>query len=163
MVDKHLILFLDIDGVLCLSNDQIDPFLVPNLAMIIKATNCKVVISSDWKLYPTHRQRVVNTVQSCGGEVIGNTTHDPMPRIEQIKLWVKDNQDIVDKFVAVDDTDLDSQGNPPNWLIQTDWDKGLTHDKAVDTIRFLLDDPDWISPSQKFQKDLDDAKLKGWI
>eukprot|EP01084_Bolivina_argentea_P081968 148432_1 len=46
------LLFLDVDGVLNqFCNEEIEPVLIKRLEKIIKKTNCKIVLSSSWRLY----------------------------------------------------------------------------------------------------------------
>jgi hypothetical protein len=169
-----IIVFLDADGVLNNGGGPLLLDLINNLKTIIQATNCKIVVSSDWKLDPNTYEnpkdwknnppyglkQVIDIVNSIGSEVIDITPDFPKIRITQIQKWLKLNKTNLNvtnfiAFIAIDDTDLGTNGNPPDWLIKTNEMLGLTDKEVVLAV--------WISPNQKFQNELDHAQQKGLI
>jgi hypothetical protein len=116
-------------------------------------------------ILPYGLKQVIDIVNSIGSEVIDITPDFPKIRISQIQKWLKLNKTNlnVTNFIAIDDTDLGTNGNLPDWLIKTNEMLGLTDREVVLAVRKLLNDPTWNSPNQKFQNELDHAKQKGLI
>ena len=137
--DKSLpsikLLFLDVDGVLCSSVNGMQNEYYRNLKTIIEKTDCKIVVSSTWRLNPRHRSQLVNAISKrCGYTmeqlnelIIGDTPdleygEDPMQsrgmeikfsRAHEIDSFLR-SKAIVSKYnviswVALDDAELDAK------------------------------------------------------
>ncbi len=135
------VLFLDFDGVLncrrCLtSHGQIHTGHVRELNRIVKATGCKVCVSSTWRLIHTlpsllyklrekgYSGGLLGTTPDCGGTCRG----------DEISSWMASNGP-VGRFVILDD-DSDMANLKPR-LVKTSFDTGLTTEKADEVIRMF--------------------------
>eukprot|EP00456_Euglypha_rotunda_P055008 TRINITY_DN4460_c0_g2_i2.p1 TRINITY_DN4460_c0_g2~~TRINITY_DN4460_c0_g2_i2.p1 ORF type:complete len:159 (-),score=5.10 TRINITY_DN4460_c0_g2_i2:544-975(-) len=120
------ILFLDVDGVL---NDGFrgHAFLLEerlsHLKRIFTATNCKIVLSSNWRLFPEYRDVLLPKLRDYGvieKDVFGMTPdldldHLPM-RPREILQWIRDHTSVcpwkpqhathVTQFVVLDDRSI---------------------------------------------------------
>lgn len=124
------VLFLDHDGVICLQPEQggrfdreregldsvFDDFnagAVKVLNEIIEATNCEIVVSSDWRHHCTLEQlQELYRVRGIIKQPIGVTEYIPCSaahleavRIDEIEKWIAANPGIT-SWCAVDDMDL---------------------------------------------------------
>lgn len=141
------IIFLDIDGVLVTPESGMkrtaDMNCVYHLNNLVGNTGAKVVVSSSWRGRPDLQNKFIEW--GCAFEVIGET-----PRIEhktvggvlqtvergyEIQKWLDDNKKPLDRFVILDD-DADMV-HLKEYLIQTDYNVGLTEDKAFRAQLFL--------------------------
>lgn len=143
------VIFLDLDGVLntddflhqCIhTDDGIDPKLITILNRIIKDTNTKIVISSDWRHGKTMAQlQAILDKFGFVGDIVGMTDDNDKSRWSQIVDWM-DNIE-VDDFVILDDMDVMSHVvNMPTFkrladkhFFRTNKDIGLT-DEIADRI-----------------------------
>lgn len=138
------ILFLDIDGVLNsmptvmeYGLDFIDDILVALVARIVNETDCKIVLSSTWRIEERNFELVKKALANRGLEVHDKTpvlerAGDWVRRHEEIQAWLDQNQ--VDKFAIVDDfEDAEIQGN----FFKTHEDRGLTVQIAEQIIQHL--------------------------
>lgn len=141
------VLFLDIDGVLNSGNYikrldgqfddpqyQIDPEAVVRLNAITNLTDCKIVVSSTWRLAFLNRMAgPLRSLQGClqmygiTGDIIGMTPNKPNctrnQRGKEIQSWLDDHIGQVDKFVIIDD-DSDMGRLLPH-LIKTIFNDGI--------------------------------------
>ncbi len=148
------IIFCDVDGCLnCLSsnggkiNRFIDLDMAKRLAKLVKETDSKIVISSSWRLSPTHTDVLHSMFTKVGirDRIIGYTPDlMDMPRWREIDAWLQDNHDLIkiDKVVVIDDsTHAWEEGcgkvKIPVFFCQTFISKGLT-DEECDSIREFL-------------------------
>jgi hypothetical protein len=155
------ILFLDIDGVLntpkmCgrFGTDFIDNILVALVARIVKETECKIVLSSTWRI--DERDRFLATRELAEH---GLTIHDCTPvitrkppddssnlldklwqawnwpkRHEEIQLWLDQNP--VSRFAILDDL---QEACIEGSFFKTDEDRGITVAIAEQIIQHLND------------------------
>lgn len=145
------VLFLDIDGVLNTHKsigrfgfDFIDNILVALVARIVRETDCKIVLSSSWRV--DEKDRVIATRELAEQ---GLTIHDCTPvitrggweaggwvrRHEEIQAWL--NQNPVDRFAILDDEkDACIEGS----FFRTDENTGLTVQITEQVIQHLLCD-----------------------
>lgn len=154
-------IFCDVDGVL--NSEQfgfhgMDPMCVGFLLRIIEQTNCKIVVSSTWRLGGIGKgSEFQEALLVAGGRdaiphIVGATpdltkaaTCDPeddekvafwwgSSRADEIKAWLKENAPDAN-FVAVDDDSLPlSLDN----FVRTDSARGLTAADADEVIHKLL-------------------------
>ena len=106
------VLFLDIDGVVCLHKDKdwdneeeiFDAACCRKLQEIVSATGCKLVLSSSWRLFPESIEYVFDQFEPYGitpKDFIGIT---PLlgERGAEILQYLESSRDI-DSFIALDD------------------------------------------------------------
>lgn len=136
------VLFLDIDGVLnsrayvyrMRAKDKkyrlwldVDPIAVELLRRIIKETDCKVVLSSTWRLYKDSRDMVRDKVVryiDCTADLQRGSKRGIVPRGEEVDLWLKQHPEVTHYAILDDDSDF----LPNQWLFKTTFDTGLTED-----------------------------------
>ena len=156
------IVFLDIDGVLnseqwyaraasrkgepntqpptqgSLLERSIDPACVQRLNRLLQRTCAVVVVSSFWR--KKHQvSEIVSIIEARGfcGEVIGATASDnsALSRGEEITGWLKKNVPRGVAFVVLDD-EIET-GLPPELVVVTSRDTGLTDEDVVRAIQIL--------------------------
>jgi hypothetical protein len=158
------VLFLDFDGVLLPFGmkapdndpDWVSPRHVAHLNDVVAATDCDIVISSDWRKFDP-LDRLVSFLVWSGfdfpDKVVDVTDDNRVfvddvdrdgnfdrrcvatnPRGTVIRKWITDNG--CDNFVIVDDNEVGD--GMDGWLVQTDPTVGLTHDVAQTLIKRLL-------------------------
>lgn len=145
------VLFLDIDGV-CNSRrwfrtmakrdpnfkrwHEVDPELVKLVRQIIKETNCRVVLSSTWRLYPEARNVVRQKVCyfiDVTKDLQAGAKRGVVDRGYEVQEWL-DRHDTVTQYAILDD---DADFMPEQWLFKTTFDQGLTPDIAEAVIHHL--------------------------
>jgi hypothetical protein len=130
------VLFLDHDGVICLVLewggrfgrdregldsvfDDFAPYAIETLNEIIEATDCEIVVSSDWRHHATLEQmQELYKVRGIKKSPIGMTgvaDYSTVQKLErarciEIRQYLEKHPEIT-KWVAVDDMDLSSLGN----------------------------------------------------
>jgi hypothetical protein len=106
------VIFLDIDGVICCNMaGRLEESKLAILADVVKKTQAKVVLSTDWRRQANLKRQVVAALNRLDIEVIGATPMKPMfspIRPTEINEWMRENRDKVgvDQWVAIDDRDL---------------------------------------------------------
>lgn len=158
------ILFLDFDGVLNsaawlerrqfldmsnMSRDEkmLDPDAVRRLVQIVRRTNCKIVVSSTWRLL--HSMAELETLLNARGgdgeiQILDRTPDGshleegplwrPCQRGDEIQLWRKTHSHTGPFAVLDDDHDMDAV---LDHFVQTSWSTGLL-DEHVDEVCQLL-------------------------
>lgn len=140
------VLFLDIDGVLNTPKmlgrfgmDFIDNILVALVARIVKETECKIVLSSTWRI---DKQDLMLATRELAEQ--GLTIYDCTPvlntrmypsRHEEIQSWLDQNP--VERFAILDD---DPEACIEGHFFRTDENRGLTVQIAEQIIQHLLCD-----------------------
>lgn len=144
---QHLkILFLDIDGV---CNHQktrerqgdtsfigINPIMADRVRRIIAETNCKVVLSSSWRLFPDSKawaEKMVCEFIDCTADLQRGAVWGMVYRGFEIKEWL-DRHPGVKRYAILDDTSDFLWGQH---LFLTTWQDGLTDEIADDVILHL--------------------------
>lgn len=144
------VLFLDIDGVVCLheegvinwgeneQDDIFDPDCCRRLKEILDRTGCKLVLSSSWRINRSDIDRMLEQFA-----IIGITKRDFIgitPRLrdrgDEILAFVKFHPYITD-YLAVDDEPFASPRFPAEKLVRTEERSGIT-DEIRDRIISLL-------------------------
>jgi HAD domain in Swiss Army Knife RNA repair proteins len=130
------VLFLDHDGVICLQSewggrfgkeregldsvfDDFNESAVKVLNEIIDATDCEIVISSDWRHYATleqlqelYRIRGIRKQPIAVTETIScSSAFLEAARVQEIESWIHSHPEIT-SWCAVDDMDLGNAKNP---------------------------------------------------
>lgn len=145
------VLFLDIDGV-CNSRDfvrrrratnrnyklwlDVDPEAVKLIRRIIKETDCRVVLSSTWRLYPESREVVKRDVChyiDVTKDLQAGAKRGVVARGEEIQAWLAEHPNVTQYAIIDDDSDF----LPYQWLFKTTFEKGLTEDIAQCVIDHL--------------------------
>lgn len=144
-MEKHNIIFLDIDGVLnnlayheaagkCAP--EIEERALKILADIYKESNCRIVLASSWRELdatldrPAHSmyQYLLSCMKRYDMEIIGKTPYIHMDRPAEIAEWIKIHEDEIRNFIILDDDyspeEYDNHGLKEH-LIQTIF---FTHD-----------------------------------
>ncbi len=130
---------MDIDGVLCLHeigvinwDDNVDDYVFDEqccrrLKKIIDATDCKLALSSSWRLEKKDRMNILRQLRPFGitsADFIGRTplmTH----RGDEIAAFIERHPEI-GTFVAVDDEDFSGDRFPSDKLVLTKLERGIT-------------------------------------
>ncbi|MFW6246986.1 MAG: HAD domain-containing protein [bacterium] len=150
------VIFLDIDGVLCVIPTGFDEFgalfhkrFEDNLKWIIEETNAKIVISSTWRLAGLEEMKEMWKHRNLAGEVIDITPFGGMDNIrgDEIQVWSDNNN--TENYVIIDD-DTDMWESQLNNFVQTsnnsdhpdcvDIGYGLTRKCAEKAIKILNDE-----------------------
>lgn len=154
---KMKVLFLDCDGVINDSNDlcvmngiwdenskyALTHGLVANrrktklIENIIKETECKVVLSSAWRLFPQGRE----TVEHYGIPIHDTTPNFDGKRGEQIQYWLNEHPEVTDYAIVDDDSDMLDHHFSERRFFQTDPNYGITDTIAYRIIWRLNNDP----------------------
>lgn len=132
------VLFLDIDGVVnCATTAQrhrgaigIDPYMALLVGRIIIATDCKVVLSSTWRLWENARREVHEQV--CGFIDVTPTVHSSF-RGDEVKAWL-DAHPNVTKYAILDDN---SDFLPDQPLFKTSFATGITQEIVDKVIAYF--------------------------
>ena len=159
--ESERLLFLDIDGVICCNFEcKLEEDKLKQLKRIHKATNCKVVISSDWRRNLPAKQKLQRALDRLGVPVVGCTPIRSMGhkiigrwRVEQpcrpveITDWLKKHRgkDLErTRWVAIDDRDLVSEIGGEDLVghvVKTEMYYGLTEPHATQAIQILRGTP----------------------
>ena len=138
------VIFLDIDGVICCNMaGRLEEQKLANLNDIVKATQAKVVLSTDWRRQANLKRQVIATLKRLDIEVIGATPMKPMfspVRPVEINEWMHANaaKEGVTSWVAIDDRDLVHEhggGELKGHFVHTHPASGLTKRLAEAAIR----------------------------
>jgi hypothetical protein len=140
------VLFLDVDGVLnqCGHHQEVLTEKASLLARIVLETQCRIVVSSTWRLYEELRDRLTELLRAHGLSIsdwtpsIDRRTDTGIylatERGEEIQLWLDENPD-APRFVILDDhADM---AHLSAHLLQTESSTGLTDVLAEEAIRRL--------------------------
>jgi len=166
---KHLVIFLDIDGVMNSAPfltkhttpygiaivgsmdgvEGIDPKAVDLLNTLVEESGANIVISSSWRFGHTiiTLQSIFNRLGFKFPErIIGSTSDLPgKSRGEEISLWLK--QVPVDAFIILDD-DTDMKGVRDHH-IKTDFNKGLLQEHVTRALEMFKSQMDGGSDDHK--------------
>lgn len=139
MEKKIKVLFLDIDGVLCLHeygvvnwDDNIDDYVFDEqccrrLKEILDATGCKLALSSSWRLQKKDCLNILRQLKPFGitsADFIGGTPN-LQHRGDEVMTFVEQHPEI-GTFVAVDDEDFSGDRFPADRLALTKLERGIT-------------------------------------
>jgi len=119
------VLFLDVDGVINVPRGM-DRRLLLILKAVVEETQCKIVLSSDWRRTASSRNEIRSILKSCGMDYIACTPMSKPPfearRPEEIVEWIQAHNSAVDQgkgelvglgkveeWVAIDDRPLLSE------------------------------------------------------
>ena len=141
------VLFLDIDGVLCLNDPHIIEVVnILCVKKIVDGANVKIVLSSAWRARPQWLQSARKQLRAQGVHIYDITPVIPTRLFErgyrwkEIQEWLL-NHPNVDKFAILDD-DVDAMipGDTKSYFY-VDYDtNGLTNEKADEIIKFFKEE-----------------------
>lgn len=160
------ILFLDIDG--CLNGHEkhpdspyttIRPDCVQRLNSVVKATDCKIVISSAWRymmLRPRKNRAAAMTLlgfqymlhthglmthnhKDMSSIIIGHTCSDEeiATRGKQVLHWIRTAKAKIEKWAAVDDIDFRHELGKFAPLVVTDSKSGIQGSHVKELVKLL--------------------------
>lgn len=140
------VLFLDIDGVVCLHKDKdwnneeeiFDAACCRKLQEIVSATGCKLVLSSSWRLFPESIRSMFRQLKPFGVTRENFLGRTPLrgERGDEIMAYLKKRPQI-ETFVALDDERFYSRVFPKDRLILTKPESGITENVKNACIRKL--------------------------
>lgn len=136
------LLFLDVDGVLnnIKSNSDLYPESLLLLSNVVAKTQCKIVLSSTWRLYPETLAELESAfLEYKIPKWIGSTPYiNSQPRSEEIVSWLLENsKDPTNVVVLDDDKDAEIQDDLEfikTSFVQTNFSNGFTFDHAQKVI-----------------------------
>lgn len=144
-------------------NESLETDLIHNLADIVKETGAKIILTSSWRMSPSALSHLMDalmwfdlSISGCTQEGVymrdfkhtrfeGITptkryldsdvfTYD---RGAEIAMWLLQHDFDVEKFVILDDDDIDIKNWFTDKLVKTDFSKGLTWIDAAKAIKML--------------------------
>lgn len=137
------IIFLDVDGVLnCTSRwkggsgKHLDAECLANLKKIVDETQCKIVVSSTWRILHETMADLLDALEKIGLKefVIGKTPKGGQERVNQITEWLMYCRNDVESFAILDD---DSDASDGKNFFKINGRVGLTADDAAAIIKHL--------------------------
>lgn len=136
------VVFLDIDGVLCLDGSNLDAHRLANLKKIL-TEGTDIVLSSTWRLYPKFVKQIHDTFDLVGIKHPIDHTPDLNNRGVEILEWL-DNHPEVTHWVILDDFNIAkyefrSEDKPRiiDHFVLTVFEHGLTEAKTEEAIQKL--------------------------
>ena len=146
------VLFLDIDGVVCLhvegvvnwgdntADDVFDEQCCRRLKEIIDRTDCKLVLSSFWRLDKKDILSMLEQFRPFG--ITASDFHGKTPlmarRGDEIMTYLARHPEIT-AFVAVDDEDFANDDFPADRIVVTELEHGITEPIKNQIIEKLLE------------------------
>ena len=154
LADHTRIVFLDVDGVLNTQSSREEdvnhlppPEFLQNLKFLVDSTQCKIILSSTWRLSEYKRSQLDHVFLQYGLAINGATPDLEKTakgdRVDEIFLWLEMHaakSEHVQAWVAVDDMDLMRQ-NPrlkEENFVHTSDEKGFNLPKMEETLQKLL-------------------------
>lgn len=143
------VLFLDVDGVLNrwgVSSNGLDEIRCERLAEAVRLSECKVVISSTWRLHPNAMEkRLLPMLITKGIECVGVTpvvqAHSILiaaPRRDEIRQWLNDHPEVTDYVILDDDVDAD---DGTGRYVQTLSTEGMMDYHIYDIVKIFKNGP----------------------
>lgn len=139
------VLFLDIDGVVnCKTTTQrhrgyigIDPYMAFLVGKIQLDTDCRVVLSSTWRMWPDSRdevkKQVVNFIDVTPN--LGDGSRFGSVRGKEIAAWLNEHPNVEKYAILDDDKDMLEEQLPH--FFNTSWDTGITEEIAKQVTDYL--------------------------
>lgn len=148
------IIFLDVDGVLCLNGRTLPPEPLEQLKRIIEATGAQIVLSSTWRIHDESKTILWLRFQQIGVPTWIDQTPDlnrldqlvmdgvnDVPRHLEIGEWFRRATWLsgpgVRRFAIIDDMDSAEYPGRPECFFRTSLRTGLTADIADRVIAYL--------------------------
>ena len=135
----EIILFLDVDGVLNnpMSESDFSDFNLGNFKNLVEKLSPKVVISSDWRRYPSRLEQLRIKLLSIGVEIFDTTICSNGERKNEIKEWLVSHT--WNLAVIIDDMAAKKADPKINncYFRQVNYRLGLTEDDVDDIVDTL--------------------------
>ena len=127
------------DGRFCCENMPFNPRSLKNLKWIIERTGgknkTKIVLSSSWRMSNNCMVVLKARLAEYGIKQELVTPQINGERGLEIKTWLDDNVTVDDSYIIIDDEINDiSTYFLKNYIVHTNWTKGLTYFKAKEAI-----------------------------
>ena len=127
------------DGRFCCENMPFNPRSLKNLKWIIERTGgknkTKIVLSSSWRMSNNCMVVLKARLAEYGIKQELVTPQINGERGLEIKTWLDDNATVDDSYIIIDDEIKDiSTYFLKNYIVHTNWTKGLTYFKAKEAI-----------------------------
>ena len=147
------VVFLDVDGVICLADGEFDAAACRQLVRLMRETEAELVISSTWRLLDSSVECLLEHLATLGLQSTNETPffddevaryaatdnamirdHEPaaVTRAYEMLHWLHARRE-VSRWVALDDLDLPIGPH----LVMTTFDHGLTAAHVDQAIRML--------------------------
>ena len=146
-----------------MSDESIETDLIQNLAAIVKVTNAKIILTSSWRMSPNALRTLMDalmwfdlSISGCTQEGVDirdfehtrfegitptrrylNSNTFTYDRGAEIAMWLLQHDFDVEKFVILDDDDLDIINWFSKEFVKTNFLKGLTKEDAAKAIELL--------------------------
>lgn len=135
------VLFLDFDGVLKRQNAfHWWEDCCSRLNRVIAATDCKIVVSSNWRhIYPTLPElSAILSVMGIPARAIFDRTPFADERRIEVRKWLEQHTSIIESYAIIDDAFGLTCGMTRSRLVVTDPQYGMQTEHADELIRLLL-------------------------
>lgn len=123
------VLFLDVDGVLNTSKSKsifaLGKGHLKLLKSIVEDTDCKIVLSSAWRIIPDAKRHLINKLAYRDMQIYSSTENIPRGiRGDEICEWLYRHPEVTKYAIVDDNSDMLVEQLPH--FFQTDMDFGLT-------------------------------------
>jgi hypothetical protein len=128
-------------------NQTLCPINTSNFQFILDQTvdlDVKIVISSNWRILfkLTWLKKKLKSYGIDSKKVIGKTPDLRIrPRGMEISQWLDAQKEAISDYIILDDDDDGLSDYHADHFIKTDWNAGLTFERALKAIRRLEDGP----------------------
>ncbi len=134
---KHNIIFLDYDGVISIPSDNYKDNIVNEQAIKYLNQLCldfdfDLVISSSWRKYPNYKDLFYSFGIDKDIKILGCTDINSESRINQIKSYLKEHEDEIDKYLILDDAYF--PGHLGEHSVQCPYNMGFTKNKYIEAL-----------------------------
>ena len=135
--EKHNIIFLDYDGVISIPSDNFyenvaNPTAIKYLNQLCLDFDFSLVISSSWRKYHNYKDLFYSFGIDKDIKILGCTEINSDNRINQIKDYLKEHEDEIDKFLILDDAYF--TGNLGEHCVQCPYNMGFTKNKYIEAL-----------------------------
>ena len=134
---KYNIIFLDYDGVISIPSDNFyenvaNPDAIKYLNQLCLDFDFDLVISSSWRKYHNYKDLFYSFGIDKRIKIIGCTEINDKNRVEQIKDYIRDHKNEIDKFLILDDAYF--PGELGKHHVQTPYNMGFTKNKYIEAL-----------------------------
>ena len=134
---KHNVIFLDYDGVISVPSDNFKENIVNEQAIKYLNQLCldfdfDLVISSSWRKYPKYKDLFYSFGIDKDIKILGCTEINNKGRVEQVKDYLKEHEDEIDKYLILDDAYF--PGHLGDHCVQCPPNMGFTKNKYIEAL-----------------------------
>ena len=135
--EKRNIIFLDYDGVISTPHDNyleniVNEESIKYLNQLCLDFDFDIVVSSSWRKYHNYIDLFYSFGIDKRIKIIGCTEINDKNRVEQIKDYIRDHKNEIDKFLILDDAYF--PGELGKHAVQTPYNMGLTKNKFIEAL-----------------------------